>query len=78
MWDFLWYNILTKGEIMEVKESDFDVVLSGNGTKEDFLKVLEDSANSLYEQIKILHDGIKLAQSEKSLELKKEPYNMEK
>ena len=54
---------------MEVKESDFDVVLCGNGTNKEFLNLVEESAESLLRQIKILKDAVRLAISDKSIKL---------
>ena len=56
---------------MEVKESDFEKVFDGNGTKEEFLNILEDSTESLLEQISVLKDVVKLAIDDKSVKLYK-------
>lgn len=54
---------------MEVKDSLFDNVLDGNGTKDNLKQVIQDGTLSLSEQIKILSDGIRLAIHEPSLQL---------
>ena len=54
---------------MEVKESDFEKVFDGNGTQEEFLNILEDSTESLLEQISVLKDVVKLAIDDKSIKL---------
>ena len=56
---------------MEVKESDFKKVFDGNGTQEEFLNILEDSTESLLEQISVLKDVVKLAIDDKSIKLYK-------
>ena len=56
---------------MEVKESDFEKVFDGNGTQEEFLNILEDSTESLLEQISVLKDVLKLAIDDKSIKLYK-------
>ena len=54
---------------MEVKDSLFDNVLDGNGTKDNLINALRDGTLSLSEQIKVLSDGIRLAIHEPSLQL---------
>ena len=46
---------------MEVKDSLFDNVLDGNGTRESLTNVIQTGVTSLLEQIKILSDGIRLS-----------------
>ena len=52
---------------MEVKEEIFDKALSGNGIKNDLIKPIEESADALEKQLKLIIDGIFLGKSESSL-----------
>ena len=54
---------------MEVKDSLFDNVLDGNGTKDNLISALCDGSLSLSKQLKILSDGVRLAIHESSLHL---------
>ena len=66
----------TKGEItMEVKDSLFDKVLGGYGTREDLGDAVSSGSAYLLSQIKIMSDGIKLAQHESGLGLSAADYN---
>ena len=48
----------TKGDVMEVKQSDFDKVFNDKGTKKEFLKVVGDSAIKLMNQIDVIAEAI--------------------
>ena len=52
---------------MEVKEEFFDKALSGNGVKADLIKPIEESADALEKQLKLIIDGIFLGKAESSL-----------
>ena len=52
---------------MEVKEEFFDKALSGKGIKNDLIKPIEESADALEKQLKLIIDGIFLGKSESSL-----------
>ena len=60
---------------MEVKDSLFDNVLNGNGTKDSLINALRDGTLSLSQQIKVLSDGIRLAIHETSLHLTEDEIN---
>ena len=55
---------------MEIKDSLFDNILDGKGTKENLSKVISNGTISLTKQIKVLYGVIRLAIHEtKTLEL---------